>query len=171
MSSRLPTWHTYARRVHRTHACVATNRLLTANILKSIAPIRTRKRDFLVHLQLCHFNKRSNRSFCNCLRRGRHCSEKNGKHSQWAAYGKSTDWGYLLCYVLQSNCTTNSPYYCGWKSNRTNYKNKHTDTSSNHTTYTTSKKPICYKLYQILIHATKIIISCVSQHVCFSLLH
>ena len=99
MSSRLPTWHTYARRVHRTHACVATNRLLTANILKSIAPIRTRKRDFLVHLQLCHFNKRSNRSFCNCFRRGRHCSEKNGKHSQWAAYGKSTDWGYLLCYV------------------------------------------------------------------------
>lgn len=76
MSSRLPTWHTYARRVHRTHACVATNRLLTANILKSIAPIRTRKRDFLVHLQLCHFNKRSNRSFCNCFRRGCHCSEK-----------------------------------------------------------------------------------------------
>lgn len=100
MSSRLPTWHTYARRVHRTHACVATNRLLTANILKSIAPIRTRKRDFLVHLQLCHFNKRSNRSFCNCFRRGCHCSEKNGKHSQWAAYGKSTDWGYYLCYVL-----------------------------------------------------------------------
>lgn len=82
MSSRLPTWHTYARRVHRIHACVATNRLLTANILKSIAPIRTRKRDFLVHLQLCHFNKRSNRSFCNCFRRGRHSSEKNGKHSQ-----------------------------------------------------------------------------------------
>lgn len=135
MSSRLPTWHTYARRVHRIHACVATNRLLTANILKSIAPIRTRKRDFLVHLQLCHFNKRSNRSFCNCFRRGRHSSEKKRKAFPMGSLRQIYRLGIY----------------------------KHTDTSSNHTTYTTSKKLICYKLYQILIHATKIIISCNGQ--------
>lgn len=100
MSSRLPTWHTYTRRVHRIHACVATNRLLTANILKSIAPIRTRKRDFLSTYNYATSTSAVTVLFATASAVAVTALKKNGKHSQWAAYGKSTDWGYfiVLCY-------------------------------------------------------------------------
>lgn len=44
----------------------------------------------------------------------------------------------VLCITVQLH--NKQPKLLRLKSNRTNYKNKHTDTSSNHTTYTTSKK-------------------------------
>lgn len=103
MSSRLPTWHTYARRVHRIHACVATNRLLTANILKSIAPIRTRKRDFLSTYNYATSTSAVTVLFATASAVAVTALKKNGKHSQWAAYGKSTDWGNnnVLCITVQ----------------------------------------------------------------------